>query len=194
LSRAERASEREKMKLKREREQEHDAVSLSDDEGSKRSRDDDDDDDDDHAIKRKKHERNPRPTGMPSGSFVANPNPQTFAMSSWKTRFSPGAASESSEESDKGPVTPDDHFSPEPDNRVSVGWVPPPSPVALTFKPSPHNFARRNLSLTLSKPSMEGRIKDVVEPDASSSSSSIDSDQPGGERLDAVWMKEGVRR
>ncbi|PBK74467.1 hypothetical protein ARMSODRAFT_1014736 [Armillaria solidipes] len=201
LSRAERASEREKMKLKLEREQEqeqeqeHDAVSLSDDEGSKRSRDDEDDyDDDDHAIKRKKHERNPKPAGMPSGSFVANPNPQTFAMSSWKTRFSPGAASESSEESDKGPVTPDDHFSPEPDIRVSANWVPPPSPVALTFKPSPHNFARRNLSLTLSKPSMGGRIKDAVEPDASSSSSPIDSDQPGGERLDAVWMKEGVRR
>ncbi|KAK0212765.1 hypothetical protein DFS33DRAFT_1249105 [Desarmillaria ectypa] len=194
LSRAERATEREKMKLKLEREQgrEHDAASLSDDEGSKRSRDDDDDDD--HAIKRKKHERNPKPAGMPSGSFVANPNPQTFAMSKWKTRWSPGAASESSEESDKGPVTPDDHFSPEPDVRVSVDWLSTPSSVALTFKPTPGNFARHKLSLTFSKPSTEGRIRDAVEPDASSSSSSTDGDQPRGERLDAVWMKEGVRR
>ncbi|KAK0504693.1 hypothetical protein EDD18DRAFT_1060676 [Armillaria luteobubalina] len=193
LSRAERASGREKKKLKREHEHDHDAVSVSDDEGSKRFRDDDDDDDD-HAIKRKKRERNPKPAGMPSGSFVANPSPLMFAIVSWKTRFSPGAASESSEESDKGPVTPDDHFSPEPDIRVNVNWVPPPSPVALTFNPSPDNFARHKLSSKLSKPLVEGTINDAVEPDASSSSSSTDSDQPSGERLDAVWMKEGVRR
>ncbi|KAK0461189.1 uncharacterized protein EV420DRAFT_1530813 [Desarmillaria tabescens] len=191
LSRAERANEREKMKLRLERE--HDAVSLSDDEGSKRSRDDDDDDDE-HAVKKKKRERNLKPVGMSSGSFVANPSPQTFAMSKLKTGWSPGAASESSEESDKGPVTPDDHFSPEPDVRVSVTWPSTPSSVALTFKPTPGNFARRKLSLTFSKPSTEGRIRDAVEPDALSSSSSTNGDQPRGERLNTGWMKEGVRR
>ncbi|KAG7446204.1 uncharacterized protein BT62DRAFT_1075804 [Guyanagaster necrorhizus] len=194
LSRAQRATEREKMKLKLEREQEreHDTVSLSDGEGSKRSRIDDDDDE--HTIKRTKHERNPKPAGMPSGSFVANPNPQTFAMSKWKTRWSPGATSESSEESDKGPVTPDDHFSPEPDVRISVNWLSTPSSVALTFKPTPGNFARHKLALTFSNPSMDGGSGDAMEPDASSSSSSTESDQPLHAGLDAVWMQEGVRR
>ncbi|KAF8893966.1 hypothetical protein BD779DRAFT_966142 [Infundibulicybe gibba] len=108
----------------------------------------------------------PRPaSSFRGGRLFSKPNPLSYALQAWG---GPVILDESSSEDERQPVTPEDNLSPpgvvidinmESHAHPSLIFAPPPPvlPIpALTFKPSPVNFARRRWASASASPSCDG--------------------------------------
>lgn len=167
LSRAERAVERDKHRLWLEQQDD-------DDESRKRMNDEDEEEEERERKRARREMMQPlvkvfrRPADFRVSNLFQRPSPMSFAVRAWAGVHLPD---EESSEDDKGPVTPEDHLSPPAtvveidsgeaghDSLLSSKLVPPLSAGALTFKPTPFNFARRRWSSSLSTSPLDEETK-----------------------------------
>lgn len=133
LSRAERASEREKQRALLEKEAQA-AVQ------SKKRPNEEPDVFDDRPRKLLKVQ--PRPLSFRASKLFCKPNPLSFALEAWA---GPLVADSDSSEDESGPVTPGDYLS-KVENTVKIVQRSSTSMRSDVFKPSPFNFARRRWS------------------------------------------------
>jgi histone-lysine N-methyltransferase SUV420H len=134
----------------------------------------------------------PRPaSSFKGGKLFSNPNPLSYALQAWA---GPMILDESSSEDDKPPVTPEDPQSPpatviEDESNINLTLSSLLIPAAalprgaLTFKPSPFNFAKRRWMSVSTSSCNENR--------------GLDAEKRGGQRSprkDKTSISSGIER